>query len=205
METYLWEYGSWLFGWKEIGALLRLLRNHWFSYKLYAKRLFLIGLGAGAPRIVLLSLSFFLLVELPHKFFLLIVCCFFLFFGSPSWTPCICFLCFFILINIILITYQKKKKETLGFELITQWYRHFLWCLMFGLTTWIAKNEKTNYETLWNKNFEYRLKHERTIMGNQFGFMPRWSTMRAIFLLKCFFFFFLISKKFIDIKKRGTP
>ena len=73
-----------LFGRKEIGTLLRLLRNHWFSYKLYARRLFLIGLGARAPQIVLLSLSFFLLVELPHKFFLLLVCCFYFLVCSPS-------------------------------------------------------------------------------------------------------------------------
>ena len=42
------EYGSWLFGWKEISALLRLKRNRLFNYKLYTRVLCLIGLGAGA-------------------------------------------------------------------------------------------------------------------------------------------------------------
>ena len=72
MEFGFWLVWCGLFGWKEIGALLRILRNHWFSYKLYAKRLCLIGLGVGAPRIVLLSLSFFLLLVLHLKFFSLL-------------------------------------------------------------------------------------------------------------------------------------
>jgi hypothetical protein len=32
---------------------------------------------------------------------------------------------------------------------------------------------------------EHRLRHETTILENQFGFMPGWSTMEAIFLLSC--------------------
>ena len=112
-------YWCGLFGRKEIGTLLRILRNLWFSYKFYAGRLCLIGLGVGASRIVLLSLSFFLLLVLHLKFFhcyllLFVVCCFFL--CSPSWTPCICFLHLFILINIILITYQFFFLDGLSFS-----------------------------------------------------------------------------------------
>ena len=61
-----------LFGQKEIGALLRIPRNPWLNYKLYARRLNLIGLGVGASQIVPLSWSLFLLLVLPFKFFLLV-------------------------------------------------------------------------------------------------------------------------------------
>ena len=80
------------------------------SYKLYARVLCLIGLGARALWLVLLSLSFFLLLVLSPKLLFLIfvvVCCFFL--CSPSWTPYTCFIRSFFLINTILITYQKKN------------------------------------------------------------------------------------------------
>ena len=58
----IWFLAVWcgLFGWKEIGALLRLKRNRLFGYKLYARVLFLIGLGAGVLQIVLLFWSFLL-------------------------------------------------------------------------------------------------------------------------------------------------
>ena len=118
-ENLIQTFGIWfltvwcgLFGWKEIDALLRILRNPWFNYKLYAKRLYLIGLGVGASQIVPLSWSLFLLLVLHFKFFLVVcfclfVCCFSL--CSPSWIPCICFLLFISLINNTLITYQKKE------------------------------------------------------------------------------------------------
>ena len=55
LENLIQKYGIWflanscgLFGRKEIGAFLRILRNPWFSYKLYARRLCLIDLGVGA-------------------------------------------------------------------------------------------------------------------------------------------------------------
>ena len=102
-----------LFGRKEIVGLLRILRNPWFNYKLYAKRLYLIGLDVGASRIVPLSWSLFLLLVLHFKFFLVVWCCLFvccIYLCSPSWTPCICFLLFYNLFNNTLITYQKKKK-----------------------------------------------------------------------------------------------
>ena len=115
--NFLQTFGTWflvdwcgLFGWKEIGALLRLKRNRLFSYKLYARVLCLIGLGARALWLVFLSLSFFLLLVLSPKLLFLIfvvVCCFFL--CSPSWTPYTCFIRSFFLINTILITYQKKN------------------------------------------------------------------------------------------------
>ena len=56
-----------MFGWKEIGALLRLKRNRLFSYKLSARVLFLIGLGAGVLQIVHLLWSFLLPLVLPLK------------------------------------------------------------------------------------------------------------------------------------------
>ena len=40
-------------------ALLRIRRNPWFNYKLYARRLYLIGLGVGASRITLLLVLHF--------------------------------------------------------------------------------------------------------------------------------------------------
>ena len=99
-----------VFGWKEIDALLRLKRNRLFSYKLYVRELFLIGLGAGVLKLFFHHWVSFFPWNFPLSFFfyLFVVCCFFL--CSPSWTPCICFILFFFLINIILITYQKKKK-----------------------------------------------------------------------------------------------
>ena len=50
----IWFLAIWcgLFGRKEIKTLLRLLRNHWFNYKLYAWELSLIGLGVRALLIV---------------------------------------------------------------------------------------------------------------------------------------------------------
>ena len=36
---------------------------------------------------------------------------------------------------------------------------------------------------LWKRVIEHRLRHETTISENQFGFMPRQSTIEAIFLL----------------------
>ena len=99
----IWFLAVWCgsFGRKEIGVLLRIPRNPWFNYKLYAKRLYLIGLGVGASQIVPLSWSLFRLLVL-FKFFLvvcccLVVCCISL--CSPSWTPCICFLLFFSSFN----------------------------------------------------------------------------------------------------------
>ena len=81
IQTFgIWFLAVWcgLFGWKEIGALLRIPRNPWFSYKCYAKRLYLIGLGVGASRIVPLSWSLFHLLVLLIKFIfwclLLFVC-----------------------------------------------------------------------------------------------------------------------------------
>ena len=47
-------------------------RNPWFNYKLYAKTLYLIGLGVGASRIVPLSWSLFRLLVLLFKFFLVV-------------------------------------------------------------------------------------------------------------------------------------
>ena len=95
-----------LFDWKEIGALLRLKRNRLFSYKLYAKVLCLIGLGAGVLRLVLPSLSFFLPLVLSPKLLLLSLLLFVVF-SCSSWTPCTCFIHSFFMINTIPITYQK--------------------------------------------------------------------------------------------------
>ena len=78
IQTFgIWFLAVWfgLFGRKEIGALLRISRNPWFNYKLYAKRLYLIGLGVGASRIVSLSWSLFRLLVLHFKF-ILVVCLF---------------------------------------------------------------------------------------------------------------------------------
>ena len=49
------EYGSWLFDVdcldrKKSAPLFRILRNPWFNYKLFARRLYLIGLGVGASQ-----------------------------------------------------------------------------------------------------------------------------------------------------------
>ena len=60
-----------MFGGKETSALLRILRNLWFNYKLYARRPYLIGLSVGASRIVLLSWNLFLLLVVTLSFFLL--------------------------------------------------------------------------------------------------------------------------------------
>ena len=97
IQTYgIWFLAVWcrLFGRKETGVLLRILRNLWFNYKLYAKRPYLIGLSVGASRIVLLSWNLFLLLVVHFKFFFVVwcylfVCCISL--CSPLWTPCICF------------------------------------------------------------------------------------------------------------------
>ncbi len=37
---------------------------------------------------------------------------------------------------------------------------------------------------LWERVIKHRLRHTTTILENQFGFMPRRSTMESIFLLK---------------------
>ena len=106
-----WSIFWWL---SQIGALLRIPRNPWFSYKRYAKRLYLIGLDVGASQIVPLSWSLFRLLVLLIKFIFDVCCCLFvcsISLCSPSWTPCTCFLLFFSLINKILITYQKKALE----------------------------------------------------------------------------------------------
>ena len=103
-----------LFGRKEIGALLRIPRNPWFNYKLYARRPYLIGLGVGASRIVPLSWSLFLLLVLHFKLFRVVWCCLFfccISLCSPSWTPCICFLLFYNLFNNTIITYQKRNSR----------------------------------------------------------------------------------------------
>ena len=42
---------------------------------------------------------------------------------------------------------------------------------------------------------EYRLRHETTILDNQFSFMPKWSTHEAIFLFRC------LMEKFIEACK----
>ena len=72
------EYGSWLFDVdcldRKKPTLLRIRRNPWFNYKLYARRLYLIGLGVGASRITLLSWSLFLLLVLHFKFLLVVRC-----------------------------------------------------------------------------------------------------------------------------------
>ena len=127
--VYCWNYwldkfktfGIWflavsceLFGRKEIGALLRISTNPWLNYKIYARRLYLIGLGVRASWIVPLSWSSFLLLVLHFKFFLVVCCCLFVYcisLCSSSWTPCICFLLFYSLFNNTLITYQKKECE----------------------------------------------------------------------------------------------
>ena len=98
IQTYgIWFLAVWcrLFGWKETGTLLRIRRNPWFNYKLYARRLYLIGLGVGASRIALLSWSLFLLFVLHFKFLLVVWCWLFaccISLCSTSWTPCICLL-----------------------------------------------------------------------------------------------------------------
>ena len=75
------EYGSWLFDVdyldRKKSALLRILRNPWLNYKLYARRFYLIGLGVGVSQIVPLSWSLFLLLVLLFKFFLVVGCCLF--------------------------------------------------------------------------------------------------------------------------------
>ena len=38
---------------------------------------------------------------------------------------------------------------------------------------------------LWERVIEQRLRHETTILENQFGFMLGQSTMEAIFLIRC--------------------
>ena len=48
-----------------LSMVLYLNRNHLFNYKLYARVLFLIRLGAGVLQIVLLLWSFLLPLELP--------------------------------------------------------------------------------------------------------------------------------------------
>ena len=102
-----------MFGWKEIGTLLRIPRNPWLNYKLYARSLYLIGLGVGAPRIVPLSWSLFLLLVLHFKFFL-VVCLFVAF-------PCVhhhehlvfAFFYFTVCLIILLLPIKKKKNEGL--------------------------------------------------------------------------------------------
>ena len=109
-----------MFGWKEIGALLRLKRNRLFSYKLSARVLFLIGLGAGVLQIVHLLWSFLLPLVLPLKVAFLI----FVVFAAVS---CVhhhehlvfAIFIFFFTINMILITYQKKKLLSYTYTLYT--------------------------------------------------------------------------------------
>ena len=109
LRTYgIWFLAVWcgLFGWKEIGTLLRLKRNRLFNYKLSAKVLFMNGLGAGVPQTVLLLWSFLLPLVLPLKllfFFWLL----FLGFAVMN-TLFLLFSFFFYMINIILITFRKK-------------------------------------------------------------------------------------------------
>ena len=113
IQTFgIWFLAIWcgLFGWKEIGTLLRIPRNPWLNYKLYARSLYLIGLGVGAPRIVPLSWSLFLLLVLHFKFFL-VVCLFVAF-------PCVhhhehlvfAFFYFTVCLIILLLPIKKKKR-----------------------------------------------------------------------------------------------
>ena len=61
----IWSQDVWCgsFGCNGIVILSRILRNHWFSCKICANRLFSIGLSVGASWIVLLSWSLLLLLE----------------------------------------------------------------------------------------------------------------------------------------------
>ena len=142
IQTFgIWFLAVWcgLFGRKEIGALLRIPRNPWFNYKLYARRPYLIGLGVGASQIAPLYSSLFLLLVLLFKFVLVLycclcVCCFSL--CSPSWTPCFGLHLFSVCFNNILMTYQKKKLDLCNFcnWLFTQVYYSsdsFLWFIQF--------------------------------------------------------------------------
>ena len=59
---------------------------------------------------------------------------------------------------------------------------------------------------LWEKVIEQRSRHETTISENQFGFMPRRSTMETIYLLRRLMKRYRDKKKdlqmvFIDLKK----
>ena len=132
--NYLRTYGIWfltvwcgLFGWKQIGDLLRLKGNCLLS----ARVLFLIGLGARILQIVLLLWSFLLPLVLPLKllfisllFFVAVSCVHhqehlvFDVFAFSSWL--ICFL--------LLIKKKQKKKSCL--EVWLPWLREELIELM---------------------------------------------------------------------------
>ena len=118
--NFLRTFGIWflvvwceLFGWKEIGALLRLKRNRLFNYKLYARVLCLIGLGAGALWLVLPSLSFFLpLVLSPNLLFLSLLL--FVAFSCVHHLEHLVLAIFVLsswLILFLLLTKKKKKKK----------------------------------------------------------------------------------------------
>ena len=143
-------YQCGLFGRKEIGALLRIPRNPWLNYKLYARRLYLIGLGVRASRIVPLSWSLFLLLVLHFKFFLVVGCCLFFYcfsLCSPSWTPCIYFLLFFSLFNNTLITIKKKIRLLPFCSLFWQLTRfyYFFFCNLLGLATTSISQHQQNW------------------------------------------------------------
>ena len=109
-----------LFGRKEIGSLLRIPRNPWFNYKLYAKRLNLIGLGVGTSQIVPLSWSLYRLLVLHFKFILVVYCCLFVAFLCVHHHEHLVFAFFYFSVWLIKFLLLIKKKNILFF-MIEMW------------------------------------------------------------------------------------
>ena len=126
---------------------MRIPRNPLLNYKLYARRLYLIGLGVRASRIVPLSWSLFLFLVLHFKFFLVV--CLSVAFPCVHHHEHLVFAFFYFSVCLIILLLTKKKKSDLLpfcslFWQLTRFY-YFFFCSLLGLATTSINQHQQNW------------------------------------------------------------